>query len=222
MNSEEASIKYYEKVGVAVLDDRAYRRKDDLPFVKRFCARQHLVLDLACGAGRITIPLAQAGYDVRGIDLSPTLVREAKKRLKDCGLSPDLVQQGSMLKIPMPPDSFDRVICLWTAFNELLEKQEQLIALNEMERVLRPGGIAFLDLVNGELKEIKKALAARGTGWRKKVLGWNIDGAEHMSFLHDRESLTRICGLSEFHTFEVRFMNLNRQRRLVAFLKKRG
>ena len=57
MNSEEASIKYYEKVGVAVLDDRAYRRKDDLPFVKRFCARQHLIMDLAVIPAALRFPL---------------------------------------------------------------------------------------------------------------------------------------------------------------------
>jgi 2-polyprenyl-3-methyl-5-hydroxy-6-metoxy-1,4-benzoquinol methylase len=220
MKSEEISIEYYEKVGPAVLDSRLSGRRDDLPFVKRFCTKRHAILDLACGAGRITIPLVQAGYDVRGIDLSPTLVREAKKRLKDCALNPGLIQKGSMLDIPAPADSFDRIICLWTAFNELLEKREQVIALNEMERVLRQGGIAFLDLVNGERKEIKNTLATRGTGWRKMVSGWNIDGAKHMCFLHDRESLAQICGFSKFDTFEVRFMNLNRQRRLVAFLKK--
>lgn len=222
MNSEQTSITFYKKKGPAVLDDRAHSRKEDVPFIKRFCTKQHAILDLACGTGRTTIPLALAGYNVYGIDLSPTLVCEAKKRLKGKGFPQSLIKKGSMLAIPAPADSFDRIVCLWTAFNELLEKQDQIAALNEMERVLRPGGIAFVDLVNGELKNIKEALAARGTGWRKKVASWDIEGVKHTSFFHDRDSLARICHLSRFSDFEVRFMNLNRKRRLIAFLKKDG
>ena len=87
------------------------------------------------------------------------------------------------------------------------EKWEQLLALNEMKRVLRPGGMAFLDLVNGELGAIKQNLAARGTGWQKKVAGGMIDGTQHHCFFHDRESLKALCSLSEFDSYKIKFIN---------------
>jgi len=41
------------------------------------------VLELACGSGRVTVPLAQAGYDVTAVDLAPDMLRALRRRLLD-------------------------------------------------------------------------------------------------------------------------------------------
>lgn len=43
-------------------------------YVETACERGGRVLDLACGSGRLTIPLAQAGLDVTGADVSPEML----------------------------------------------------------------------------------------------------------------------------------------------------
>jgi len=46
---------------------------------------------------------------------------------------------------PYPSSAFEAVICLWSAFYELLEEEEQKEAISEMWRVLRPGGFALIE-----------------------------------------------------------------------------
>ena len=93
MKSEDISAAFYKTVGPSVLDDRAIRRKNDLRIVKKICKKQHDILDLGCGVGRITIPLASDGYDIRGIDISSNLVSEAKRRLTENGIDPSIVRK---------------------------------------------------------------------------------------------------------------------------------
>jgi len=45
------------------------------------------ILELACGTGRACIPLARAGYDVTGIDLSPAMLKEARHKTQSEGLT---------------------------------------------------------------------------------------------------------------------------------------
>ena len=45
------------------------------------------ILELACGTGRVCIPLARAGFDITGIDLSSAMLREAKQKTQSEGLT---------------------------------------------------------------------------------------------------------------------------------------
>jgi SAM-dependent methyltransferase len=102
------------------------------------------VLDVGCGYGRIAIPLAGLGYEVTGFDVSRNLLRAARRDARARGLAVRF-DEGSMTILPYEAGSFDAVICLWTAFHELLEEAEQVAALGEMFRVLRPGGRGVID-----------------------------------------------------------------------------
>ena len=53
MKSEELSAGFYRTAGPSAIDNRAHRRKDDLRIVRKLCRRQHVILDLGCGVGRI-------------------------------------------------------------------------------------------------------------------------------------------------------------------------
>lgn len=92
------------------------------------------VLDLGCGAGFIAIPLARAGHDVTGIDLSESTLSVARSRS-----SPELpvrFERADVCAVPEPDASFDAVLAL-----DLLEHVEQPAALiREAARVLKPGG----------------------------------------------------------------------------------
>ena len=146
------------------------------------------VLDVGCGYGRIALPLAQAGYEVEGLDLSPELVEAARRGAVEAGVSARFVV-GSMTALPHPDGSFDAVLCLWSAFHELLEEDEQVRAIAEMSRVLAPGAFA---LVEGPL--------AASPGCVDWVV---IEGHSNPHYAHDERTYARVCARAGIERFEV-------------------
>ncbi|WP_106192517.1 class I SAM-dependent methyltransferase [Umezawaea tangerina] len=64
------------------------------------------VVDLGCGTGSVALLLAQAGYDVHGVDLSGRMVAAARAKLAGAGLAVG-VRQGDAASPPFAPASFD-------------------------------------------------------------------------------------------------------------------
>jgi ubiquinone/menaquinone biosynthesis C-methylase UbiE len=101
------------------------------------------VLDLACGTGRIAVPLAARGFAVAGIDISQRALEVARRA------GPELdLRHGDMRELPWADGSFDAVINLWTAFGYFETPEEDERVLREVARVLRPGGVFLIDTVN--------------------------------------------------------------------------
>lgn len=95
------------------------------PVLERFyldaaLARPGPVLDLACGTGRLTIPLARAGKTVVGADLSAEMLRQAKSAASEQGIAIDLVQLD-MRAFDLKGRKFDLII---VAMNSLLHLQD--------------------------------------------------------------------------------------------------
>jgi ubiquinone/menaquinone biosynthesis methyltransferase len=90
-------------------------------------------LDLACGTGDLTFVLETAGASVVGLDLTPRMVELA--RLKSTGAARFLV--GDMGRLPFEAASFDIV----TTGYGLRNVPDLAVALAEIHRVLRPGGV---------------------------------------------------------------------------------
>jgi ubiquinone/menaquinone biosynthesis C-methylase UbiE len=219
--SEHTSNKFYKNLsakGLAALASE-YRTKDNLKLIKHLSKKSDKILDLACGYGRLTIPLTKAGYDIIGIDLAQNLIREAKHLAKKQGLKVRF-DVGSMTKLPYKPESFDKIFCLWYSFDHLLTKTEQVKALNEIYRVLKPGGLAFLEISNAERKKLVKKLKEEGVGADKRILGEIFNGVKNLSYKHSRKTLQAVCEKSKFKNFSVRFMNLHGRRCIIAELYK--
>ena len=96
------------------------------------------VLDCPCGQGRHAHLLAEAGFDVDGLDYSEPLLAIAKKR----GTAKRLrYSQGDMRKLPARwTGKFDAVVNLFTSFGFFDSPQDDLTVLEEFARVLKPGG----------------------------------------------------------------------------------
>ncbi len=93
------------------------------------------VLDIACGAGQITIPMAKQGADVTAIDLAQNLVDRANERAQEAGLDIS-IQQGDAEALPFPDQSFDVSLSL---IGSMFAPRPELVA-SEMARVTKPGG----------------------------------------------------------------------------------
>ena len=97
------------------------------------------ILDVPCGQGRHAHLLAEAGFDVDGLDYSRELLAIARQR----GTGPTLrYTRGDMRRLPSKwSRRFDAVTNLFTSFGFFVDPGDDAKVIGEMARVLRPGGI---------------------------------------------------------------------------------
>jgi ubiquinone/menaquinone biosynthesis C-methylase UbiE len=99
-----------------------------------------LVLEVAPGPGYLAIELARAGqFRITGLDISRTFVRIAKENARKVGVDVDF-RQGNASALPFAANWFDFIVSR-AAFKNF---GDPIGALNEMHRVLRPGGVALI------------------------------------------------------------------------------
>jgi len=98
------------------------------------------VLEVAPGPGYFAIELAKLGdYKIAGIDISHTFVEIARENAKQAGVEVDF-REGNAASMPFAAESFDFLLCR-AAFKNF---SEPVRALQEMYRVLKPGGRALI------------------------------------------------------------------------------
>jgi ubiquinone biosynthesis O-methyltransferase len=101
------------------------------------------VLDLGCGGGFMSEALASRGAEVIGIDISRSAVAAATRHAVDRRL-PIRYLVGSAEDLPLPSRCLDCVVCV-----DVLEHVRSLDhVLDEVRRVLRPGGLFLFDTIN--------------------------------------------------------------------------
>jgi len=106
------------------------------------------VLELGCGTGRITMPIARTGVPVVGVDRSPAMLAYAKQRAKRVRVAnrPGLVL-GDIRSLPFAPGVFPAVIAPYGILQSLTREADLAAALSEAARVVRQGGTLGIDLV---------------------------------------------------------------------------
>jgi SAM-dependent methyltransferase len=122
--------------------------KKEVAFIKRTLNLQKgtKILDLACGHGRHLIPLARAGYQMTGLDLSRKALALLIKNAKKTKVKVRIVQ-SDMRKIPFK-NEFDAAINMFTAFGYLENDQENFKVLKAAAKALKPGGKFLIDISN--------------------------------------------------------------------------
>jgi SAM-dependent methyltransferase len=101
------------------------------------------VLDVPCGWGRITLPLARAGCRVTGVDLSPRLTAIARRDARRSGL-PVRIRRGDMRRLPFRAE-FDAALSLYSSFGFFDDPADDRAVLAGMARAVRPGGHVLLE-----------------------------------------------------------------------------
>jgi len=204
--SEEISRAFYARLGAAGLANRTRPEWDQriIDSLIELLPPRARVLDVGCGYGRIALPLARTGHDVHGLDHSPNLVEAARMAADADGIAVGL-SVGSMTNLPYRSGSFDALICLWSAFFELLEETEQVEAIGEMWRVLRPKGLTLIEgpVYRESTDEETQEGIRRGPEGR---IAWiHVEGILKPGYRHDERSFARVCqaaGISDFNVFE--------------------
>jgi ubiquinone/menaquinone biosynthesis C-methylase UbiE len=102
------------------------------------------VLDIGCGTGALTLRAAKKGAAVKGIDVNAGMLEIARKRILDAGLSRNAVfsETGVAELGNETTGSYDAVMS-GLCFSELSE-DELTYTLNEIKRLLKPGGMILV------------------------------------------------------------------------------
>jgi ubiquinone/menaquinone biosynthesis C-methylase UbiE len=133
------------------------------------------ILEVAPGPGYLAIELARRGdYRISGLDISHSLVRIARANARRAGVAVDF-QHGDVARMPFADASFDFVVCC-AAFKNF---PDPVAALDEIHRVLRPGGQALIidmrkdappSAIEDEIRSMRlNRLSALLVGWIFRV-----------------------------------------------------
>ncbi|WP_410601639.1 class I SAM-dependent methyltransferase [Amycolatopsis sp. lyj-90] len=101
------------------------------------------ILEVAFGPGYFAVELARLGFSVTGLDVAPTFVEIASEYARAQGVEAEF-REGDVAGMPFDDGSFDFVVCQ-AAFKNFVWPVK---SLDEMYRVLRPGGTAVVQDMN--------------------------------------------------------------------------
>ncbi len=103
------------------------------------------VLDVACGSGRHSIAFARRGYRVTGIDLSPTLLEQARTQAQALGLNITFLQNDMR---DIPDGTFDLAVNLFTSFGYFEKDEDNAEVIRNVAAHLVAGGWFVIDFLN--------------------------------------------------------------------------
>jgi ubiquinone/menaquinone biosynthesis C-methylase UbiE len=133
------------------------------------------LLDVGCSAGYVLAAAQKAGLEATGLDMASFAVELCRSK----GLRAEL---GSLTQMPFADASFDIV----TAKHTLEHVAQPMDGLKEIARVLRPGGVAFLQVPDAAYYKIS-LMPRRGRSFRPDRRGW-----QHHVYFYER-NLTDAC-----------------------------
>ena len=124
----------------------------DVPFWRRVASKAGgRVLELGCGTGRVSMPLARAGIDLVGVDRSAPMLERARRRITRSPTR-QLARflrfvRSDIRALPFEARSFAMVIAPYGILQSLIRPRDLTATLASVARVIAPGGTFGIDLV---------------------------------------------------------------------------
>ena len=127
---------------------RTVARRDVAFWERLATAQEGRVLELGCGTGRITIPVARAGARVIGIDRSDAMLARGTQRLRRARLRNAALVRGDIRHLPFRSrGGFALVMAPYGILQSLTRERDLQATIASVHRVLRPRGLFVVDLV---------------------------------------------------------------------------
>jgi SAM-dependent methyltransferase len=108
------------------------------------------MIDAGCGPASMLRTFSGLGMELFGFDLTPEMVREAKRVMSDLGTSPVHIWQGSVLDPAAyrvnASAPYDAAICIGVLPH--VREQDDMVVLSRLRDAVRPGGLVLLEARN--------------------------------------------------------------------------
>jgi ubiquinone/menaquinone biosynthesis C-methylase UbiE len=154
----------------------------DVPFWQRVATQARgAVLELGCGTGRVSLPLARAGVKLVGIDRSAPMLERARRRIRRRGTRgttgiavarPSVrFVRGDIRALPFDRASFPMVIAPYGILQSLIRPSDLTATLASVARVVAPGGTFGIDLVPDvpKWREYENRVGLRGKSGKTQL-----------------------------------------------------
>jgi ubiquinone/menaquinone biosynthesis C-methylase UbiE len=187
------------------------------------------VLELGCGTGRVSLPLARAGVNLVGIDRSAPMLDHARRRItkspaRQIAKSLRLVR-GDIRTLPFEDGAFPMVLAPYGILQSLIRPPDLTATLASVARVLGKGGTFGIDLVPDvpKWREYENRVQLRGrAGGAQLTLIETVrqDPKRHLTTF-EQKYVEQRRGQTREHCFDLTFRTLS-VRQMTRQLERAG
>ena len=146
------------KVGNLIYDANIYdgmnTHIDDLQFYKRWMPQNKdaLILELCCGTVILTIPIAEDGYNISGVDYTFSMLEQAKAKASEAGLKIEFIEAD--IRTLDLQNKYDLIFIPFNSIHHLYLNEDLFKAFNTVKKHLKTGGRFLLDCFNPNIQYI--------------------------------------------------------------------
>ncbi|WP_460219449.1 class I SAM-dependent methyltransferase [Psychroserpens sp. MEBiC05023] len=148
-------------VGSLIYDANIYdglnTNLNDLLFYKNWLPKnkEARILELCCGTGRLTIPIAKEGYDITGVDITPSMLEQATIKASEAELNIKFIE-ADMRNLELS-ERFDLIFIPFNSIHHLYLNKDLFKTLNVVKKHLKDQGLFLFDCFNPNIKYMVEA-----------------------------------------------------------------
>lgn len=218
------------KVGDLIYDANIYDGLNtflsDLQFYKKWLPKnkEAKILELCCGTGRLTVPIAKAGYNICGVDYTSSMLEQAKVKASEAGLEINFIEAD--IRSLNLQEKFDFIFIPFNSIHHLYKNEDLFKAFNGVKNHLKEGGLFLLDCFNPNIQYI-----VEGENEQRKIAEYTTEDGRAVLIKQTMryESATQINRIEwhyfingEFHSIQNLDMRLFFPQELDSYLEGAG
>lgn len=218
------------KVGDLIYDANIYDGLNtflsDLQFYKKWLPKnkEAKILELCCGTGRLTVPIAKDGHNICGVDYTSSMLEQAKVKASEAGLEINFIEAD--IRSLNLQEKFDFIFIPFNSIHHLYKNEDLFKAFNGVKNHLKEGGLFLLDCFNPNIQYI-----VEGEKEQKKIAEYTTEDGRAVLIKQTMryESATQINRIEwhyfingEFHSIQNLDMRLFFPQELDSYLEGAG